>query len=158
MDQEVTELSPRRHADDLRQTWQGRMLAYTRRKEIGAVVLSMLAHSFDDALPTLLRAVFHDFVSIKPPFICSAAKVDKAGRVVADIVIAHDELVRSDQPIFRSLDQMKGACRRLADKMKLTDQERVEFFTVAKRWVVADRRLDPNMDPRDPDAKRLVVH
>jgi hypothetical protein len=30
------------------------------------------------------------------------------------------------------------------------------MFAAVKRWVVADRRLDPNMDPQDPDAKRLV--
>ena len=154
---EVTELDHRRHADDLRQTWQARMLAYTQRKEIGAVVLSILANSFDDAMPVLLRVVFPGFESIRAPFICSAAKVSKSGRVVADIVDRQERHLK-DQVIFRSLNGMKEKLRRLADKMKLTDRERLEFFTVARLWVVADRRLDPNMDPRDPDAKRLTVH
>jgi hypothetical protein len=48
--------------------------------------------------------------------------------------------------------------RRLADRLKLTDQERLEFFTCVKRWLVADHRLDPTMDPADPDAKRLTIH
>jgi hypothetical protein len=48
--------------------------------------------------------------------------------------------------------------RRLADRLKLSDQERLEFFTCVKRWLVADLRLDPTMDPMDPDAKHLTVH
>jgi hypothetical protein len=157
---EDTELSPRRHAEDLRQTWQGRMLAHVNRGKIGMVVLSMFAHAFDDTdvMPVLLRAVFPGWSSIRPPFICSAAKIDKAGRLVADVVFHDTEAPRRDIEIFRTLGLFQGEMRRLADRMKLSDQERLEFFTVAKRWVVADRRLDPNMDPRDPDARRLTVH
>jgi hypothetical protein len=159
MDVALPELDPRRHAEDLRQTWQGRMLAYTQRGKMGAVVLSMLAHYFDDTdcMPVLLRAVFPGFQSIRAPFICSCAKVAKNGTVVVDIV-GRDERTWKDRVVFRSLDDMKSQLRRLADRMKLSDQERVEFFTVARAWVVADRRLDPAMDARDPDARRLTVH
>ncbi len=153
----VTDLDFRRHADDLRQSWQGRMLAMTYGKPISGVVLSILSHNFDDAMPVLLRVVFPGFVSIKAPFICSAAKVSKAGHVVADIVDRHENHIRG-AVVFRSLKEMETAIRRLADKMKLSDEERVEFFMAAKRWVVADQRLDPAMNPADPDAKRFTVH
>jgi hypothetical protein len=50
---------------------------------------------------------------------------------------------------------MRDAFRRLADHVKLNDPERIELFKYAQRWVVADRRLDPTLDPQDPDARRL---
>ena len=53
---------------------------------------------------------------------------------------------------------LRNDFRRLADKIKLSDADRVELFAAVKNWVVADRRLDPTMDPKDPDAKRLVLH
>jgi hypothetical protein len=60
--------------------------ACLRGGHLGAVVLSVLAHNYDEAMPTLLRLVFPGFTSIAAPFYCSAAKVDKAGRIVADVV------------------------------------------------------------------------
>jgi hypothetical protein len=51
---------------------------------------------------------------------------------------------------------MQNDFRRLADRLKLSDADRIEMFKCVQRWVVADRRLDPSFDPRDPDAKRLV--
>jgi hypothetical protein len=152
-------LDPRRHAEDLRQTWQGRLLAHTQRKALGGVVLSMLAHYFDDTdcMPVLMRAVFPGFQSIRTPFICSCAKVAKNGTVVVDVCWTNGR-IRKDMVIFRSFNDMQSKLRRLADRVKLTDQERLEFFAVAQRWVVADRRLDPTMDARDPDARRLTVH
>ena len=148
-----------KHADEVRELWQARMLVHTHRRGIGAVVLSILAHYYDaDKLEILLKIVFPAFHSIKPPFICSAAKVDKTGAVIVDYVRRDNEPVRKDCVIFKSLDDMKGQLRRLADSMKLDDADRLEFFTLARKWVVADRRLDPTMNPADPDAKRLTVH
>jgi hypothetical protein len=40
--------------------------------------------------------------------------------------------------------------------MHFRDKERIEFFEMVKLWLAADERLDPNMNPNDPDAKRLV--
>lgn len=142
----------------LRDTWQGRALAETRYEPLGMVVLSVLAHSFDEVLPDLLRATFPDFVGISTPFICSAAKIDKRGRIVADVVWEDYCFPSSNEPIFRDLRHLEREFRRLADRLKLSDVDRILLMAAAKKWVVADRRLDPNMDPRDPDARRLVVH
>lgn len=140
-------------AFDLRASWQARVIAGTGGHE-AAVVLSMLAHSYDDAMPTLLRLVFPGFTSIVAPFYCSAAKLDKAGRVVADVVTKTGQIVK-DAKVFDTEIQMRDVFRRLADRLKLNDQDRIELFKCAQRWVVADRRLDPNFDPKDPDARRL---
>lgn len=140
-------------AFDLRASWQAKVLEATGG-HLGAVVLSVLAHTYDDAMPTLLRLVFPGFTSIAAPFYCSAAKVDKAGRVVADVVTRGGQIVK-DAKVFDSEVQMRDAFRLLADRLKLSDADRIELFKCAQRWVVADRRLDPNFDPKDPDAKRL---
>lgn len=143
-------------AFDLRASWQARALS-AAGGHMGAVVISVLAHTYDDAMPTLLRIVFPGFTSIAAPFYCSAAKVNKAGQVVADVVSKSGEIVK-DAKVFDSEIALRDAFRHLADRLKLSDADRIEMFKCAQRWVVADRRLDPNFDPQDPDAKRLVVH
>jgi hypothetical protein len=143
-------------AFDLRASWQARVLT-AAGGHMAAVVISALAHTYDEAMPTLLRVVFPGFTSIAAPFYCSAAKVAKSGHVVADVVTRDGQVVK-DAKVFESELHMRDAFRRLADHVKLDDADRIEFFKCAQRWVVADRRLDPNFDPKDPDAKRLVIH
>lgn len=137
--------------------WQGRVLVHTRATPLGAVVISVLAHSYDDALPTMLAVVFPGFSGLKPPGLCSAGKIAKTGAVVAD-VIQRDGARVKDVALFRNELAMQSTFRRLADDLKLSDDDRRELFGAVQRWVVADRRLDPTMNPRDPEAKRLVVH
>lgn len=152
----VIDLDFKRHRDELLASWQARVLMRTG-KQVYSVLLSVLAHNFDEALPTLLRTINPNFKSITAPFYCSAAKIDKAGRIVADLV-TRDGLILKDSVVFTSQREMRDVFRRLADVLKFDDRERMEFFTALRKWVVADRRLDPTMDPRDPDAKRLVHH
>lgn len=141
-------------AVQLRESWQGRVLA-AAKGQTGAVVLSIMAHNFDGAILTLCQVVWPGFTSIEAPFLCSAGSIDKAGRVVADVTTKDGRVVK-DVKVFDNDVRYRDEMRKLADRLKLTDQERLEFFTCVKRWLVADRRLDPTMDPMDPDAKRLV--
>lgn len=144
--------------DELHEPWQTRMLVRTRYEPLGMVVLSVLAHNFDDKLLLWLAAAFPGFHSISTPFLCSAGKIDKRGRVVADVVWEDCSLPVKGEPIFRNTRHMEGTFRKLADKMKLSDADRVEMFEAVRKWVVADTRLDPTMNPQDPDAKRLTVN
>ena len=148
-------ISPKaRLAIDLRDTWQGRALAAATGKT-AAVLLSVLAHNYDDALLPLLQVVFPGFTSISAPFFCTAGKVAKSGHVVANMVTRTGR-VQKDFPVYRNIFEMQNDFRRLADQTKLSDADRIELFAAVKNWVVADRRLDPTFDPKDPDAKRLV--
>ena len=146
-----------KHAQELRDGWQVRALIATRKRAIGIVVLSMLAHTYDEAMPVLLRVAFPGFTSIAPPFLTTCAKIDKTGALVADVA-GRTGSVEKDVAIFASAADMQGQMRRLADELKLPDDQRVEMFNVAQRWIVADRRLDPTMNPLDPESRRLVVH
>jgi hypothetical protein len=120
-------------------------------------VLSVLAHNFDDAMLTLLNVLFPGFYSIRAPFLCSAARILKSGQIVADVVTADGRIVKWAK-LFESEKAMEAQFRRLADRLKLNDEDRRGLFVAVKRWVVCDYRIDPNMNPMDPDAKRLVVH
>lgn len=149
-----------RHASELRDTWQAKVLAAAKGRMIVAIP-SILAHTYDEAMPTLMRLVRPlcwdpERLSLRTPFLCSIAKVDKAGRIVADAVMHDYGIPQKDKVIFASERDFEYELRKLADLTRLDDKDRIEFFKVAKRWVAADRRLDPNMDFADPDAKRLV--
>lgn len=150
-----------RHMQDLRATWQGRVLEHAKGRMMLAVC-SMLADAYDEAMPVLLRVVkpacwdaFNQ--TLIAPFLCSSGKVDKAGRIIADAIV-YNGAVKTTKVLFANESDFQSSLRTLADRLKLSDQERREFFAVAKKWVVCDYRLDPTMDPQDPDAKRLTVN
>ena len=77
--------------------------------------------------------------------------------IVADMITKWGTLQKR-YVIFDDEKQMEGVFRRLADRLKLSDGERVDLFLAARHWVKADQRLDPSFDRRDPDARRLVLH
>jgi hypothetical protein len=144
--------------EELRESWQGRALALAELKSIQlkCALISLFADNYDDTLPFLLAAVFGDWC-ITSPFYCSNPKIDKHGCIVADLIMPDGRKLK-DTIIFDDTDQMQGIFRKLADRFKLTDAERLELFFCVHHWVKADLRLDPTMDRSDPEAKRLTVH
>lgn len=153
---EVSSLEFRRLEQQLREGWQCRALVAARGHN-RAIVASILAHAFEGAILTIMQTCFPGFERLKPPFLSSAGRIDKAGRVVADIW-EKDGTISKNQVIFPNSFAYRDAMRRLADRLRFSDAERLEFFTCVKRWLVADLRLDPTMDPADPDAKHFTVH
>lgn len=162
----IIDLGFRRHRQDLEGSWQCRLLRKTLRSEngtvrprdlMGAAILSIVSHNYDEALPVLLRVAFADFTGIGAPFFCSAARIAKTGDVMVDMISRDGQRVKN-QGIFTSGRKLQSAFRRLADEMALNDKDRVELFDALKRWVVCDYRLDPTMNSADPDAKRLTVN
>lgn len=140
---------------EMRETWQVRALIAAKDRYVGLSLLSVLAHNYDEAMHVLMRVAFPGFQSITAPFLCTCGKVDKTGAVVADVVNPDGTITR-DFDVYPNELYLRDDFRKLADKLKLNDTDRTEMFKCVQRWVVADRRLDPNMDPRDPDAKRLT--
>lgn len=158
MSEKSDTIDVRMRAEDLRASWQGRALALTEAEapKLCRVLMSVLADNYDETMPFLLHAVFGN-AGIMAPFLCSSPKIDKAGRIVADLVTKYGTR-QKNWVIFDDEKQMEGVFRRLADRMKLSDAERVDLFVAVRFWVKADQRLDPAMDRRDPDARRLVLH
>lgn len=144
--------------EELRQSWQGRALAFCEvtAPKLCRVLMSVFADNYDETMPFLLVSVF-GHCQITAPFLCTSPKIDKAGRIVADIITKYGNR-QKNYVVFDDEDQMQGIFRRLADNMRLSDAERIDLFIAVRFWVKSDMRLDPTMDRRDPDAKRLVLH
>jgi len=119
------------------------------------VLMSALCHSYEDAAPLLYQLIFGS-IKVKAPYLESCGRIAKNGAITAKV---RDRSGLSlEKVIYPNEIALRDDFRRLADELKLNDADRVERFGAVKRWMVADRRLDPAMDPRDPDAKRLTVH
>jgi hypothetical protein len=141
-------------AFDLRGSWQVRAIGEAKG-QTWMVLLSVLAHTYDHAMLIMMPFVYPDFDgSIPAPHLTTCAKIDKTGAIVADVVDRSG--VIKETMIYPTEFALRDDFRRLADHLKLNDADRTELFKCVQRWVVADRRLDPNFDRRDPDAKRLV--
>lgn len=144
--------------EELRASWQGRALALTEltAPKLCRVLMSLFADNYDETMPFLLQAVFGS-CAVTAPFLCTSPKINKAGRVVADLISKHGNRQKG-YVLFDDTVQMEGVFRKLADRLKLDDAERIDLFACVHHWVKADQRLDPTMDRRDPDARRLVLH
>lgn len=147
-----------RHAEDLRQTWQGRLMRAVPwdcaaglvrpRDKMAAVVLSVLAQSYEGGMWALMCVMFDRFVSIVPPFFTTCAKISRHGKIYADMTTKSvDEVVRVI--VFKSEREMEGEFRRLADRLKLSDDDRRELFGAVKRWIVCDYRINPNTGEKE---------
>lgn len=142
----MVDLWQAKQARDLRDMWQGRLLAQARGKQ-GAVLLSVLAHSYPiEAMKVLLGVVFPGFESISAPFYCSAARIARNGKVCAHMIGKRGEFMRNTV-VADSVEELQGDFRRLADRARLSDSERVELFKVLQKWLVADFRVKPEAPP-----------
>jgi hypothetical protein len=127
------------HAQKLRDTWQARVLAesdgLTR-----AVVLIVLFHAYTKVIKTLLRVVFPGMRDIPTPYFSSGATILLNGKVACDL--SYGGGITVPKIIYESTDELNRAMRDLADRLKLTDPERLEFTAAIQKWVVADQRVD----------------
>lgn len=139
-------------AFDLRDTWQGRC-ALAARGRAAMVLMSALVHSYEESAPILYALIFPDHGKVMAPYLESCGRVAKNGAITAKV--RHRGGLLSEDVIYPNEIALRDEFRKLADELKLSDADRVELFGAIKRWVVADRRIDPTMDPKDPDAKRL---
>src|SRR6185312_15820943 len=105
--------------------------AHTIGNPLGVVVLSILAHSYDDAVQTLLQVVAPGIrIGADLPYLRTAGKIAKTGHVIADLTTLDGKILRSAK-IFRDTAEMQSTFRRLADDLKLSDADRRELFGAA---------------------------
>jgi hypothetical protein len=141
-------------AFDLRGSWQVRAIGEAKG-QTWMVLLSVLAHTYDAALLVMMELVYPDFDgSIPAPHLTTCGKIDKSGAIVADVVNRYG--VIKETMIYPTEIHLRDDFRRLADHLRLNDSDRIELLKCVQRWVVADRRLDPAFDRKDPDAKRIL--
>lgn len=128
-----------RHAQQLRDEWQCRLLAETKGKT-AAVVLVMLANMYFEALEVMLRVVFPGFVQIKPPLYTGFATIKVTGQVVCDYMDADKNTYRN-VIVYDSEDDLIKEFREIADRLKFSDEDRAAMFAMLKKWVSRDERI-----------------
>lgn len=133
----VKKLDPRRHAQDLRNTWQARCIAESKGKT-RAVMLIVLSMSYTNAVPTLLRVL--GYRDINRPFLSSGATINWNGKLICDVT--EKSGIVAPAVVYDSTDELSRDMRDLADRLKLNDNERVEMTKAIQHWVVADMRVD----------------
>lgn len=143
----LPDLDIHRHAQDLRNTWQARALAESSGKE-AAVVMAVLFHNYLPAMQILLRVVFpnaplahNGWTEISRPFLYGGARIDASGKVTCGMVTKDGHRVPWALILDREA-QLTSMFRKLADRLKLSDADRVEMTEAVKHWVVADRRVN----------------
>jgi hypothetical protein len=129
----------RKHAQELRDTWQARLLAKAEGKEF-AVALAIIALEWPTAVPMLLRTVFPGFTDITRPFLTGYASVQIDGSLYC-AVIERDyswNYIR----LYNTEIEMTAAFRIIADNLKLDDADRTMMFDILRKWVTSDMRVD----------------
>jgi hypothetical protein len=130
-------------AGRLRETWQAKVLAAASGR-MGAVVVTMLAHTYYEVMDVLLRIVFPGIV-VKPPCFTGTASITHDGRVICNMLDRDGDLIIG-VTIFASEDKFVLAFRRLADRLKLDDDDRKALFEAVQNWVTADHRIKPSVE------------
>lgn len=124
-----------------RDSWQRRAVAATivngKQSALGGIILAMVDSDYGI-----------DVRSKIPPFI-SAAHIMKDGRVYVDCVhskpIIEANIMRNvwmgDLDVaLGTIEQIRDMMRRLADELRLSDEERAQMFLRLKQWVRYDAR------------------
>ena len=130
----------KKHADELRLMWQSRALAASEGK-LHRVLTVVLAYEYAAAMPILMRVTFPGFTDLERPFLSSYATIMPNGKVVCEMVDKDGS--KKTVAIYDSKDKYVYDMRQLADKLKLSDEERAEMFAVLSRWIVKDMRVGP---------------
>lgn len=128
-----------RHAQQLRDEWQCRLLVETKGKT-AAVVLVMLANMYFEAMDVLLKVAFPGFTQVNPPLFTGHAKIATTGAVVCDYM-DRDRSIYRDAIAYGSEDEMIREFRDIADRLKFSDEDRKAMFAMIKRWVSRDDRI-----------------
>lgn len=135
----ATPLNIHDHAQKLRDTWQARALAETNGM-MRAVVLVILANAYSNVIMTMMRIVFPGFRDITRPFFSGSATIVLTGKIVCEMTGKSG--LKQGVVVFDSTDDMNRKMRAIADRLKFTDAERLEFTSAIQRWIVADLRID----------------
>lgn len=146
-----------RPADLLRADWQCRLLigANGGRDEISfpmnerlAVVLVMIAHSYYEAVPVLMRVAFANFRKLQPPCWSGPATIVHTGQVVCTYIDGAGRETKNVR-VYDSEDVLIKDFRDLADDIKFDDDDRKAMFACLKRWVSRDNRLKAAVEDKE---------
>lgn len=121
-------------------TWQARALRGSEGK-LQHVLFTAMVNEYSaitqNTWLVLLGVIIPKF-NADQPFLNGYAKIMPSGRVVSEVFYRGD---RQLQMIYRSKDEFISEMRKLADKLKLDDLDRVAMFALLGKWIAADLRV-----------------
>lgn len=128
--------------------WQSRALREADGK-MQRVLLAALRAEYPADLIVLLKSTFGE-IDIPNPFYRGYATIVPTGRLVCEVVDRDGSglVWRGVVKVYDSETDFVSGMRRLADKLKLSDTDRVDMFRVLQKWVTQDQRLDLNSEKR----------
>lgn len=130
-----------KHADEIREMWQSRALRAADGK-MRRVLVAALTKEYPAAIVTLLKVTFPGFIEFEPPIFIGYASIQPDGKVACEAgEVRLGVTYRGLLPVFDSEQQFIYEMRKLADRLKLSDRDRTEMFTVLQKWVASDRRI-----------------
>lgn len=127
--------------EEIRSMWQCRALKEADGK-LQRVMLIALTKEYPTDLLRLLQVAFGT-IEIPDKFYSGYARITPSGHLVC---MWHEKdssglWWKGFVKVFDSDEKFTGEMRRLADKMKLDDADRVEMFRVLRKWVTKDERV-----------------
>lgn len=132
----------RMHVDQLRETWQSRVLREAVNSTLERIFLAVFAEAYPGALKILLAATFPGFTDITRPFLRGYATVTRSGWVVCNMICTDGTIRKA--AVYESQDRLLSDARNLADKLKLSDKDRTEMFDLLRKWIASDLRVGVN--------------
>jgi hypothetical protein len=129
-------------SEEVRQTWQCRALIEADSK-LQRVMLIALTKEYPTDLLRLLQVAFGT-IEIPDKFYSGYARIVQSGQVVC---MYHEKdgnglWWKGFVPVYDSEEKFRGDMRRLADRLKLDDADRIEMFAVLQKWVARDERVN----------------
>jgi hypothetical protein len=122
--------------------WEAKVLLGAD-KRLARVAMSIISHYWgDDAtrLKALFGLVWPGFTGIKTPFLASCGRILRDGTVRADVVTDDGHGIVRNLKLFDTLTDLQSAFRRIADRLKLNDADRVDLFAAIQNWITVDYR------------------
>lgn len=126
-----------KHADEIREMWQSKVLRASKGK-LRKIFISAYAKAYKDALKTLLTVTFPGFVDIDRPIISGYGHIQVDASVVADVIDRNG--VMRKMVLYYSEGKLLYDARKVADEVKLDDEDREQMFKVLQKWIVSDAR------------------
>ena len=132
-----------KHGDEIRQMWQCRALSEADGK-LQRVLLIALLKEYPADILLLLRVVFGT-TEIPDKFYSDYAAILPNGHVACEQTENRNGVKWSGfVKVYESENAFLYETRKLADKLKLSDDDRSDMFCVLRKWIVKDMRIGVN--------------
>jgi len=127
-----------KHAEEIRAMWQSRALSAASGK-LRKVLIVAFAKEYPGVLVTLMKVTFPGFADFDLPIFLSYAHIALDGSIICQWM--NKAKIKRPVRVYDSEDAFIYEMRKLADRLKLDDCDRIEMFTVLQKWVASDRRV-----------------